>query len=372
MEKRLNTELINVQLEKKGLNQSSIAKLLQVSRESVSKWLKNEYFPDPKNLIRLSSVLDMQFNELVIKNSSNQPLIEFRKNGNSKITEAHLHKAINMGLRIQDLLPYFAEKYLTESPILSDPRYEYNYINNVTDYLRKSIKKDNSALNLENLVELLKKLNASLIPVLWGSNKNHRNALHIYLPESKTTWIFVNLDSWACDINFWIAHELGHVISKKISEDVKEKFAEDFSETLLFPISKTEALYENILNHPTSMQIEKIKLIAEEYNISPVTVYMQMKKYALHKNKPEINLENNIYKAFTVFKNRRGLYSKQISGGVDEFIEISESKFFTPIYNALKKYDRNKKLSVGFIQQLFDISTSDSIALFEAIKNEAD
>jgi hypothetical protein len=44
-----------------------------------------------------------------------------------------------------------------------------------------------------------------LIPVFHGRREHHENAFHIFLPASKTTWIFLNLDSNLHDFKFWIA-----------------------------------------------------------------------------------------------------------------------------------------------------------------------
>jgi hypothetical protein len=45
---------------------------------------------------------------------------------------------------------------------------------------------------------------AVLVPVLWGAREHHGNALNIYLPDSQTTWVFVNLDSNIVDFKFWM------------------------------------------------------------------------------------------------------------------------------------------------------------------------
>lgn len=377
MEKKLNIDLINAKLESKGFNQASLSKTLHVSRESVSQWLKNGYFPDPKNLLKLGQVLGLSFNELVIKEEDFSPLIEFRKTGSHKINDEHFAKAKNMGECIELLIPYFNEPFLTESPILLNPVYEYEYILQVTSYLRNKIEINEKPLAIDNILFLLKSLQAVVIPVLWGKENSHRNSLHIFLPKSKTTWVFFNLDSFACDSNFWLSHELGHIISKKISPEVKEKFAEDFAEALLFPIQSVKQFYEEIINLPISIKINKIKLKAGEYNISPVTIYSQLKKYSLHFDKEIIDLGKSIYPANTVYRKEKGFLSDMFFGNNEEptaesYINITEIKFKTPIFKALRNYNNREKINPGFIQQLFDISTIDSINLFEALNNGAE
>jgi len=71
--------------------------------------------------------------------------------------------------------------------------------------------REGEEIRFDHLIGFFNELQAVIIPVLWGNKENHENALHIYLPESMTTWIYLNLDCRMHDFKFWMAHELGHI-----------------------------------------------------------------------------------------------------------------------------------------------------------------
>ncbi|MFX7029253.1 hypothetical protein ABTH93_20150, partial [Acinetobacter baumannii] len=76
-----------------------------------------------------------------------------------------------------------------------------------------------------------------MVPVYWNRQRHgHENALSIYLPRSKTTWVFVNLHACIGTFNAWLAHELGHCYTlHRLAADEGELFAERFAQALLFP-----------------------------------------------------------------------------------------------------------------------------------------
>lgn len=60
-----------------------------------------------------------------------------------------------------------------------------------------------------------------------------------FLPESDTTWVYLNLDTNVHDLKFWMAHELGHCLSPSLTgTEVAEDFADAFAGALLFPHAK--------------------------------------------------------------------------------------------------------------------------------------
>ena len=83
--------------------------------------------------------------------------------------------------------------------------------------------------------------------VLWGTKKTHENAIHIYLPDSQTTWVYLNLETNVHDFKFWMAHELGHCLSPSLSGNEAEDFADGFAGLLLFPKVLAESAYHQIL-----------------------------------------------------------------------------------------------------------------------------
>ena len=52
---------------KKGLTGEQLAELLSVTEQTVSQWEADESFPDIEALIRLSDILDLDLDELLMK-----------------------------------------------------------------------------------------------------------------------------------------------------------------------------------------------------------------------------------------------------------------------------------------------------------------
>ena len=70
MERKLNIDKILLNMESLGLSQTVLAKKLNISRESVSKWIKGEKFPRPAKLLALSKQLELSFSEIIIQEDS--------------------------------------------------------------------------------------------------------------------------------------------------------------------------------------------------------------------------------------------------------------------------------------------------------------
>lgn len=58
-------EMLRFHREKRGLSQEQLAGKLYVSRQAVSKWERNETYPELDNLIRLSDLYDISLDELI-------------------------------------------------------------------------------------------------------------------------------------------------------------------------------------------------------------------------------------------------------------------------------------------------------------------
>ncbi len=85
---------------------------------------------------------------------------------------------------------------------------------------------------------------AFLVPVLWGAQQHHGNALHILLPAQHVTFVYLNLDTFIEDFKFWMAHELAHVYTPDLAGTIAgEDFADAFAGALLFPEPLAAAAY---------------------------------------------------------------------------------------------------------------------------------
>lgn len=374
--KELNLKAIFDKLESMGLSQSKLASDIGISRQAVSKWLKNEKFPRPEKLLRLAQILKLSFNEIVVKIASDEePKIAFRKKGRHKISQDYIESAKHMGSLLEKLVPYLPYDNLSRPPSLIDPKLDYKYIHEVTKRIRANIDiTGTSEIPFESLISFFNEYHAVIIPVFWGTKEQHENALHIYLTKSMTTWIYLNLDSKIHDFKFWMAHELGHVKSPFLEGDDAEDFADAFAGALLID----EVTAKNEYNYLSKLrtipkQINRIKEIAKDLVVSPLTVYYEINKYARHIDRPEIDLETNreIYKTTTVFNKEYYTVSQNVFNNkkptASEYISCPKKLFESPFFDTLSAFLKDNKKSAGFIQSILNLPMADAHYLYEEL-----
>ncbi len=377
MENKLIVKNIQQKVQELGLNQTALAKEMQVSREAVSKWLRNEKFPRPDKLLKLARVLNLKFEELVDKvPTANEPVIAFRKKGAHKITFDYIHHAQDMGRVLTELVSYLPFDELSQPAVLKAPSLDYAYVHKVTKRIRKEISiPENEEIRFDSLINFFNDLQAVIIPVLWGNKEQHENALHIYLPESMTTWIYLNLDCRIHDFKFWMAHELGHIHAPKLQGEEGEDFAEAFAGALLIPQELAACEYE-ALRKITDVwsQINHIKSLAERLVVSPLTVYYEINNYALHSRNPKIELETHkeIYQANTIFNKQFKPVNECLFGtkylSPSRYIASAKEHFGSPFFEILKTYLTEHHKSASFIQSILNIPLLDAQNVYEELR----
>jgi len=372
----LNIEMLSRKAESLGFNQSSIAKTLGVSRETVSQWFKQEKYPRPDKLLKLARLLELTFTELVIKlPAPNEPVVAFRKKGAHKITPEYVEQARDMGRVLETLVPYLPFDDMAQPATLRKPVVEYEYVHKAAQRIREQIEvKEGDEIHFEKLINFFGKLHAVLIPVHWGHKDKHENALHIHLPESHTTWIYLNLDCKLHDFKFWMAHELGHVLAPQLEGDEGEDFAEAFAGALLIPKDLAVNEYAKLLClGNVGAQINRIKEIAERLVISPVTVFMEINNYATWSHQPSLNFDihaaaSNFNKSFkpvsdTLFGTREPLAAR--------YVACAKEAFQSPFFEILETYLRTNHKSASFIQSILNIPFIDAQNVYEELYRAA-
>lgn len=374
--RKLNTRKMEECAERLGLTQSKLAGIIGVSRETVSQWMKGDKSPRPDKLLKLAMALGLTFNDIVLSPPSvNEPIVAFRKKGSHKITDQYLDEARDTGRVLANLVLYLPFDQFVKPRTLLRPRKEYSYVQAVAANIRKQIDKaPEETIAFQDLIDFFSKLNAVIIPVLWGSKDKHENALHIYLPESMTTWIYLNLDCHIHDFKFWMAHELGHVLAPELREDEGEDFADAFAGALLVPQEIASDRYQHLRrNKQISYQINHIKSVAEKLCVSPLTVYLEINKYAEENQLPEIELEEHqeIYKANTNFNKCYKALSECLfddrTPSPEQYIQSAARHFNSPFFEALKKYLRENQKSSSFVQSVLRMSLLDARNISEAL-----
>lgn len=369
MNKQLNIERVQAAMNDKGLNQAKLSEALSVSRTIISNWLKGDKFPRPDKLLKMGMTLGLPLNQLVIEQPGPMaPVVSFRKKMNRKTRDEHFDLASDMGRLLELLVEFYPFDGLVQPPTLKQPDLDYCYLQKAAARMRKDIGLGpTDPAPLERLIQKFMDLEVVIIPVLWGSKENHGNALRIYLPGSKTTWIYLNLDSHAHDFLFWMVHEMGHVISPTLqgNTDKSEDFAEQFAQAFLFPKECAETAYDQVMNQKsTTDKVSKIIHFSTQHMISPITVYKSINSYADHFNKKKLSMDKSLYSATTLFNNQHPRISEKLNNGKDytaaDYIEISERVFQTPFFKILRKYLSETDKSPGFIQTLLATTVMDA------------
>jgi transcriptional regulator with XRE-family HTH domain len=374
--KSLNTDKVISQLEALGLSQTNIAEELKVTRQSVSNWVQGKKFPRPGVLLKLARFLELTFDDIVVKvDSSMEPVVAFRKKGSHKISAEYIEDAKDKGYLLEQLASFLPYDRLSAPPALIEPELEYEYIQAAAKEVRKAIGKTvTEKIDFKDLIDFFNRHYAVIIPVFWGNKTNHENALHIYLPKSRTTWIYLNLDSKVHDFKFWMAHELGHVKVPGLNSEDAEDFADLFAGALLFNQDMAHSEYEHLSNLSCkSDQLARIKETAENLTISPLTIYYEINKYADFIKKSKIDLEKNkaIFKVNTSFcmqyKNIAEHIFDTLPPNAGEYIQSAHEYFDSPFFESLKQLFVQEKKSAGFLQAILNLSPPDAYALYEGL-----
>jgi transcriptional regulator with XRE-family HTH domain len=374
MEKKLNSDKVNQAMTIAGLTQTAVAQHLGVTKQAVSQWLSNQDFPRPNKLLQLGKLLSLTFDELVIKEDPYAPVVAFRKMKGTKTKDHHIEQAQERGYFLRHLVQYLPFDILEVPPVLKNPSKDYLYIQKIAKKVRNDINvNDDDVIVFDHLISRFSDLQAVIIPVLWGSKQRHENAVHIFLPDSQTTWVYLNLDVNVHDFKFWMAHELGHCLSPSLRGDEAEDFADEFAGALLFPENKAKHTYEELLTKGTkAAKIAHILKIAENSTISPYTVYGQINKYAEHANIEPFNLEPQIHGAISNFNKKYLNLSAALFGNIDDlkandYLEKVKIAFKTPFFDVLSRYLKEHKKGAGIIQSLMDISLLDAQSIYNEL-----
>jgi len=367
MQKRLNIDKAKQAIESKGLSQTAIAKALDVSKEAVSQWLKEKNFPRPNKLLQLGKLLELGFNDLVIKEDLFAPKVAFRKMKGTKTKNHHIEKAQEMGRFLRHLVPYVPFNTLEMAPVLKSPVCEYEYLREVTSKVRRDINLDETeVVDFGHLIRRFNELQTVIVPVLWGSKHRHENAIHIYLPDSQTTWVYLNLDTNIHDFKFWMAHELGHCLSPVLAGDEAEDFADAFAGALLFPHDLAKNAYIELKKLKTiGKKISLLISLADEHTISPYTIKGQVEKYAHHKGLSKIDFGKSVGGAVTNFNKQYHNLSDVLFGDISklaakDYVSKIEQEFSTPFFDLLRQYLKQNKKGSGIVQAVMDMPLLDA------------
>lgn len=276
-----------------GCSQADVARALDVSREAVSKWSDGRSAPRAGKLLKLAQFLDVPRSSLLADGGGNRDaVVEFRvKRKSRKITDAYAQEVrrLTSGLRI--LAKYLPGKLQT-TPKITHPSTAYAAVQKYAGQFKRELGVDGVPA-VRHLVDFLTRCDVVIVPVRWGDQRFPANGLHVYLPESASTWVYVNLDSKVTDLRFWILHEIAHALtpSLRVTTEEAEVFADAFAGAVLFSGEQAREVYHRVADQSTDAEAIKIALgVARRHEVSAWTIYKELNRYAKSNNLPEVEI----------------------------------------------------------------------------------
>lgn len=379
MEKQLNKEALNARCEERGLSQSAIAKHMGLTRAAVSKWFNGQSFPRPAELLKLGQLLGLGPKELVLRSDAvPEPLVAFRKRKGFKTTDRHVARAKDMGHWLRPMVPYLNFDPFIGPPSLKNPSTEYRYLQNLVAKLRREIDvAEDAPIEFSKLIEIFHQYQAVIVPVLWGKKSQHENALHIHLPDSKTTWIYLNLDVEIHDFKFWMVHELGHVLTLDLLESGQMEKAEDFADAFAGAFLFPETLAREAFSKYRQMKSDRSRMgvilqHAEKHTISPFSVYKEIESYASAHKLSFAEIDSNLlHQAISQFNKKFASLAEHFFDGehpsADHFMRVTEQQFGTEFFKAFAAYVAEKQPSASVIGSILEVNPMDARAYHDAL-----
>lgn len=373
MEQKLNTEIVQQAMVAAGMQQTDLAKKLNVSDQSITNWLKGTNFPRPDKLLKLAAILKKQFSDLVIDTQIlDRPVVAFRLKANAKLTSSRYQEAVEVGYLLKRLVEHLPPHDFDTR--ISNPTLGYDNLQRVVREIRQKVGLgDFAPFSYSSVLSLFDRAGAVLVPVQWGKQHAHANALHIRLPSDDLDFVFLNLDARIADFNFWMAHELGHIYTPEHSGTVfGEDFADAFAGALLYP--KAVALkgfshYSGIKS--VTSRVSWLASEAESFGISMLCVYKEIERLSSAKelffeSLPSDSLHGarqNIEKGTVASV----LFGEQPPSAA-KYINTTATVFGTPIFDALRSLITQEEVGPSYIQKALSISLVDAISLHKALQ----
>ncbi|GAB3500159.1 helix-turn-helix transcriptional regulator [Curvibacter fontanus] len=371
MQKVIHSTNIKTALQARGWTQKDLAAQLGVTGQAITNWMKGTDFPRPDKLLKLATTLKLGFADLVQMPQAEQPVVAFRKKGGAKTTDEHISKAMAMGALLKALVPFLPTLPQLRRQV-PNPSTEYKALQAVVAQVRSTLGLTQGAvLHYEALLGEFVDNGAVVVPVMWGTQKSHKNALHILLPQERATFILLNLDTYLEDFKFWMAHELAHVYTPELAgKEEGEDFADAFAGALLFPMELARTVYEQVSGRNKTHESRVLQEFAAEHGISLFSVFEETNRFArAHGLSP---LKHEAVEVHAMRNAQRGrLVSELLFAPLPPeplvFIAAAEKQFKSPVFQAMRRMVTQQGTGPGYLQQVMDIPMQDAVALHKEL-----
>jgi len=370
----LNIKYIESAMLKMGLSQAALAEYCKVSREAVSNWMTGESMPRPGKLADLAEILKLRVEQLFAASEVAEPVVAYRMRNNRAVSGTAKEAGEEVGRHLQQLLPLTGSTTLFEPPHMREPSLDETAVRAAAAAVRASLKlAPTDVLTCKHIFELFHGFGAFLVPVFWGGDKvGHENAMSVYLPQSKSSWVVFNMGCRQDDFKYWLAHEYGHCLTlHELQGDDGETFSEKFAQHLLFPDELAAQVLESIRCSKQPRAVANG--IAKKYDVSIITVVSAADRIAKARNEQVTGLATGPFYGDWKKAGKTAPTAAQSIFGTNtptaaEYIAKSEEVFSTPVFRALAKWQQeNGGRSPAFIASALNVSLVDANELSYAL-----
>lgn len=371
----LNVELIKSAMTRLGLTGTALAEACEVSKEAVSNWLNGESIPRPSKLTSLASTLKVAVEALFVPDPAElpEPVVAFRMRRNRPPTPEAREAGEEVGRHLRQLVPVMGSLFAPRH--LVDPKVDEAFMEGVAKAVRAQLALGpTEAVTHGHLLQLLKDFGAVLVPVYWGGDKvGHENAMSVYLPDSKSSWVLFNIGCRLDDFSYWLAHEFGHCLTlHALTGDAGEEFAELFAQTLLFPKELARKALEEIRGSANPMEL--VHWYAGVYGVSVVTIVKAADKAARAAGETDTGLATpRFFARWTQDGKTARTASDELFGTpkppAKELVVKGERVFGTPVFRALARWQRSEGgRSPSFVAAALNLRLGDAVEMSRALE----
>lgn len=377
----LNTSLIKSSMRRLGLSGKALADTCTVSKEAVSNWLNGESVPRPSKLAALAEALKLSVEELFELDAEApvDPVVAYRMRNNRAPTPAVQEAGEEVGRHLRQLLPFTGGEQLFTPRHLDAPCLDDAYIARAAAGTRAALGLNGTdPVTRDHLIRLFHDFGAFLVPVFWGGDRDgHENAMSVYLPDSKASWVLFNMGCRLDDFSYWLAHEFGHCLTlHRLQGDDGEDFAERFAPTLLFP--EEVAKQALIAMRESTAPLAVANWYAGTYGISVVTVVKAVDRASTRAGGKATGLATGpFYGAWKRSRKTAATAAKELFGtdtpSPMEYVVKSEQVFRTPVFRAIAKWQRaTEGRSPAFVASALNITVGEAVTLSHVLWELAD
>ncbi len=264
----------------RSLNQQNIADELEVTRQTVSDWIKG-HVPKGLHLIKLCKLFEVKpdyFFLVAEENGISLPL--HRKRQNAKITQEVQKEAYELAKEYAVI--FKNEKISRLLPVMRGSEKSDTNAKNIAHKLRRlSGVSDNAVIDHKNIFALIEKLGINLIIKKFPENIK---AYAFYINIHGHRVIFLNSITNLLDLNFALLNETVHAIRDEVEidrcyEEEEESFCDSVANHIQFPESYIELVYNTIKGLGPAIKVNKLKEFGKQYKHSLYGIVKNIQSY---------------------------------------------------------------------------------------------